>query len=79
MQELDEAYKQSKAAQIADLMTQVSSYTNQTVDIINNAANLMLETSKNNAKAEQAALEEKYLKGEISEEEYEEKDRTYST
>lgn len=73
MQELDEAYKQSKAAQIADLMTQVSSYTNQTVDIINNAANLMLETSKNNAKAEQAALEEKYLKGEISEEEYEEK------
>lgn len=73
MQELDEAYKQSKAAQIADLMTQVTSYTNQTVDIINNAANLMLETSKNNAKAEQAALEEKYLKGEISEEEYEEK------
>lgn len=73
MQELDEAYKQSKAAQIADLMTQVSSYTNQTVDIINNAANLMLETSKNNAKAEQAALEEKYLKGEISEEEYQEK------
>ena len=73
MQELDEAYKQSKAAQIADLMTQVTSYTNQTVDIINNAANLMLETSKNNAKAEQAALEEKYLKGEISEEEYEAK------
>lgn len=73
MQELDEAYKQSKAAQIADLMTQVTSYTNQTVDIINNAANLMLETSKNNAKAEQAALEEKYLKGEISEEEYQEK------
>lgn len=73
MQELDEAYKQSKAAQIAELMTQVTSYTNQTVDIINNAANLMLETSKNNAKAEQAALEEKYLKGEISEEEYQEK------
>lgn len=73
MQELDEAYKQSKAAQIADLMTQVTSYTNQTVDIINNASNLMLETSKNNAKAEQAALEEKYLKGEISEEEYQEK------
>ena len=73
MQELDEAYKKSKAAQIADLMTQVTSYTNQTVDIINNAANLMLETSKNNAKAEQAALEEKYRKGEISEEEYNEK------
>ena len=73
MKQLDEAYKQSKAAQINDLMTQISSYTNQTVDIINNAANLMLETSKNEAKAEQAALEEKYLKGEISEEEYNEK------
>lgn len=73
MTELDEAYKQSKAAQINDLMTQINSYTSQTVDVINNAANLMLETTKNEAKAEQAALEEKYLKGEISEEEYNEK------
>lgn len=73
MQELDEAYRQSKAAQIADLMSQISDYTSQTVDIINDAANLMLETSENEAKAEQAALEEKYLKGEISEEEYQEK------
>ena len=73
MTELDEAYKQSKAAQIADLMTQINYYTSQTVDVINSAANLMLETSKNEAKAEQAALEEKYRKGEISEEEYNEK------
>lgn len=73
MTELDEAYKQSKAAQIADLMTQINDYTSQTVDVINSAANLMLETSKNEAKAEQAALEEKYRKGEISEEEYNEK------
>lgn len=73
MKQLDEAYKQSKAAQINDLMTQISSYTNQTVDVINNAANLMLESVKNESKAEQAELEEKYLKGEISEEEYNEK------
>ena len=73
MTELDEAYKQSKAAQIADLMTQINYYTSQTVDVINSAANLMLETSKNEAEAEQAALEEKYRKGEISEEEYNEK------
>ena len=73
MTELDEAYKQSKAAQIADLMTQINYYTSQTVDVINSAANLMLETTKNEAKAEQAALEEKYRKGEISEEEYNEK------
>ena len=55
MTELDEAYKQSKAAQIADLMTQINDYTSQTVDVINSAANLMLETTKNEAKAEQAA------------------------
>lgn len=70
MEELDEAYRQSKAAQIADLTNQIASYTSQTVDVINNAANLMLETSENEAEAEQAALEEKYLNGEISEEEY---------
>jgi hypothetical protein len=70
MKELDEAYKQSKTAQIAELMTQINDYTSQAVDIINNAANLILETSKNNATAEQAVLEAKYHNGEISEEEY---------
>lgn len=73
MKEIDEAYAQNRANFAANLTAQIQDYTAQTVDIINNAANLMLETSKNNAKAEQAALEEKYLKGEISEEEYEEK------
>ena len=37
------------------------------------ACNLMLETSKNEATAEQAELETKYRKGEISEEEYNKK------
>lgn len=73
MREIDEAYAKNRADMFANLMNDVANYTAQTVDIVNNAANLMLETSKNNAKAEQAALEEKYLKGEISEEEYQEK------
>lgn len=73
MREIDEAYAKNRAEMFANLMDDVANYTAQTVDIVNNAANLMLETSKNNAKAEQAALEEKYLKGEISEEEYNEK------
>ena len=73
MREIDEAYAKNRAKMFANLMDDVANYTAQTVDIVNNAANLMLETSKNNAKAEQAALEEKYLKGEISEEEYNEK------
>lgn len=73
MREIDEAYAKNRADMFANLMNDVANYTAQTVDIVNNAANLMLETSKNNAKAEQAALEEKYRKGEISEEEYQEK------
>lgn len=70
MKEIDEAYAQNRANFAANLTAQIQDYTAQTVDIINKAANLMLETSKNNAKAEQAAFEEKYRKGEISEEEY---------
>lgn len=73
MKEIDEAYAKNRADMFANLMNDVANYTAQTVDIVNNAANLMLETSKNNVKAEQAALEEKYRKGEISEEEYNEK------
>ena len=40
---------------------------------MNQATNLMLETSKNQATAEQAQLELKYRKGEISEKEYNKK------
>ena len=70
MKQLDEAYLQSKAAQTAELLTMIQGYVNQSVSIMNQAANLMLETSKNQATAEQAQLEMKYLKGEMSEEEY---------
>ena len=73
MKQLDEAYLQSKAAQTAELLTLVQGYVDQSVSIMNQAANLMLETSKNQATAEQAQLEMKYLKGEIGEEEYNKK------
>ena len=73
MKQLDEAYLQSKAAQTAELLTLIQGYVDQSVSIMNQAANLMLETSKNQATAEQAQLEMKYLKGEMSEEEYNKK------
>ena len=73
IKQLDEAYLQSKTAQTAELLTLVQGYVDQSVSIMNQAANLMLETSKNQATAEQAQLEMKYLKGEIGEEEYNKK------
>jgi len=73
IKQLDEAYLQSKAAQTAELLTLIQGYVDRSVSIMNQAANLMLETSKNQATAEQAQLEMKYLKGEMSEEEYNKK------
>lgn len=70
---IDESYSKSRKQQFADLATQIKGYSDQVVDITNQAANLMLETSKNEATAEQAELETKYRKGEISEEEYNKK------
>lgn len=70
LQALDESYAASRKQQFADLATEIKGYTDQAVSIMQDAANLMLETSKNEAKAEQAELELKYRKGEISEEEY---------
>ncbi len=73
MKQLDEAYLQDKAAQTAELLALIQGYVDQSVSIMNQAANLMLETSKNQATAEQAQLEMKYLKGEMGEEEYNKK------
>ena len=70
---IDEAYSQSRKQQFAYLATEIKGYTDQAVQIMQDASNLMLDTVKNEATAEQAALEEKYRKGEISEEEYNEK------
>lgn len=70
IQALDESYSKSRKQQFADLATEIKGYTDQAVDTMNQAANLMLDTVKNQSAAEQAELETKYRKGEIGEEEY---------
>ena len=71
MKELDEAHAQNRKDLFANIMGDVANYTNQTVSIVQDALKLQQQTLENNTKAELATLEEKYRKGEISEEEYE--------
>lgn len=73
LEALDQKYADSRKQQFADLATEIKGYTDQAVQIMNDASNLMLDTVKNQATAEQAELETKYRKGEISEEEYNKK------
>lgn len=68
--EIDKAIEENKKQSYMNLIAEISDYTQQAADIMNNAASLMLENSKTVAEAEQAELELKYRKGEISEEEY---------
>ena len=70
---LDESYGKSRRQRFADLATEIKGYTDQAVQIVQQAAQLQLDIVKNNATAEQSELEIKYRKGEISEEEYNEK------
>ena len=70
MNAIDESYRQSRKQQFADLATEIKGYTDQAVQIVQQAAQLQLDFIKNQATAEQAQLETKYRKGEISEEEY---------
>ena len=70
---IDESYSQSRRQQFADLATEIKGYTDQAVQIVQQAAQLQLDVVKNQATAEQAELETKYRKGEIGEEEYNKK------
>lgn len=70
---IDESYSQSRRQQFADLATEIKGYTDQAVQIVQQAAQLQLDVVKNQATAEQAELEIKYRKGEIGEEEYNKK------
>ena len=70
---IDESYSQSRKQQFADLATEIKDYTDQAVQIVQQAAQLQLDVVKNQATAEQAELEIKYRKGEIGEEEYNKK------
>lgn len=73
MKALDEEYAESRKQQFAELAAEIKGYADQAVSVMQDAANLMLETVRYQSAAEQAELELKYRKGEMSEEEYNEK------
>lgn len=71
--EIDEKYAQAKIERARAVMEQVNQYTQQALQVAQDAAKLMLESIQNEQKLELAALNEKYEKGEMSETEYTEK------
>lgn len=71
--EIDEKYAQDKIERARAVMEQINQYTQQSLQIAQDAAKLMLESVQNEQKLEMAALDEKYEKGEVSETEYTEK------
>lgn len=68
--EIDEEYAQAKIERARTVMEQVNQYTQQALQVAQDAAKLMLESIQNEQKLELAALDEKYEKGEMSETEY---------
>jgi len=70
---IDEELAANRRELWADVANEVNGYASQLNQIIQDAANLALETENNRMKAELADLEAKYRKGEISEEEYQKK------
>lgn len=68
--EIDEKYAQAKIERARTVMEQVNQYTQQALQVAQDAAKLMLESVQNEQKLEMAALDEKYEKGEMSETEY---------
>ena len=75
MLEIDEAYAQNKKDLFNNITQEVNGYIQQTADIAKEAGDLMLENVKTESELELAELEGKYSKGEISEEEYYEKQK----
>lgn len=71
--EIDEKYAQAKIERARTVMEQINQYTQQSLQIAQDAAKLMLESIQNEQKLELAALDEKYEKGEVSETEYTQK------
>lgn len=70
MQQIDEKYRQTKAAMWSEIVAQIRESTEQIKDVANEAANLMLQNSKTVAELEMANLENQYSKGEATETEY---------
>ena len=73
IEEGDRELNERRTQNLADMVDKVREYADQAVSIMKDAANLMIETVRYQSAAEQAELELKYRKGEMSEEEYNEK------
>ena len=70
---IDEEMAENRRRLWASLGGEINDYSQQIDQIVQNAANKALETENNRMKAELANLELKYRKGEMGEEEYQEK------
>ena len=70
---IDEEMAENRRRLWASLGGEINDYSQQIDQIVQNAANMALETENNRMKAELANLELKYRKGEMGEEEYQEK------
>lgn len=75
LEELDREYAQNKKELWKDLNTEINGYTQQTADIAQQAGDLMLENLQSQTNTELMELDKKYEAGEMSEEEYYEKQK----
>lgn len=75
MLEIDEAYAQNKKDLFNNITQEVNGYVQQTADIAKEAGDLMLENLQSQTNTELMELEKKYEAGEMSEEEYYEKQK----
>ena len=75
MLKIDEAYAQNKKDLFNNITQEVNGYIQQTADIAKEAGDLMLENLQSQTNTELMELEQKYAKGEMSEEEYYEKQK----
>lgn len=75
LKKLDEEYAQNKKNLWANITADINGYIEQTADIAQQFGDLMLKNVQTETDLELAKLEEKYEKGEMSEEEYYEKQK----
>ena len=75
MLEIDEAYAQNKKDLFSNITQEVNGYVQQTADIAKEAGDLMLENLQSQTNTELMELDKKYEAGEMSEEEYYEKQK----
>lgn len=73
--DIDKKYAQNKAQLWNEVLQKINGYTQQTADIAKEAGDLMLENVQSQTNTELMELEKKYETGEMSEEEYYEKQK----